>query len=234
MAKSLDLLLTLLPFEPECFAGSGLQADYVGHPLTETIGSFVPDPGFRQRFGFEPGDKVLSLFPGSRKQEVERNLPIMLKVAERLKKLDPKLKVTICSAHPSVQGDIPVSENYNLMRESHLALAKSGTVVLELALHKTPTVVPYAIKPLDVFIATKIFRISLPFYSMPNIILQKRVFPELFGPNLTEESLFQAASRLWQNEDERRACIAGCAELWDVLEKTNAFAIAAEKIKKLL
>ena len=83
------------------------------------------------------------------------------------------------------------------MKNSHLALATSGTVALELALHGTPTVVNVAIRPLDLFLAQKIFRIHLPFYSLPNIICSKQVFPELFGPNFTEEkSFFWAAARI--------------------------------------
>jgi len=234
MAKSLDLLLTLLPFEPACFEKTGLQTDYVGHPLTQVISHFTPDPSFRKRFGFTSSDKILSLFPGSREKEVQRNLPLMLKTAEKLQTKDPHLKIAICSAHPSIKGDIPVSENYNLMKNSHLALAKSGTVVLELALHKIPTVVPYAINPLDVFLATKVFQINLPFYSMPNIIMQKEVFPELFGPQLTEKSLNTHAENLWHNETRRKECVADCDQLWTILGDKSASKIAAEKILQQL
>jgi len=221
MEKSLDLLLTLLPFEPSCFKHTSLRAEYVGHPLTEPIGNFQPDSSFRKRFGFGESDKILALFPGSRKAEVERNLPLMLRTAEKID--DPQLRVV-------VSQDLPSEENYNLMRNAHLALAKSGTVTLELALHKTPTVVQYAIKPFDVFLATKVFRIDLPHYSLPNLILQKEVFPELFGPRLTEEAHAQAAKELWFEEDKRRAVIAGCEELWNALGNRPASQTVAERI----
>ena len=120
------------------------------------------------------------------------------------------------------------------MKNSHLALAKSGTVVLELALHKIPTVVPYAINPLDVFLATKVFQINLPFYSMPNIIMQKEVFPELFGPQLTEKSLNTHAENLWHNETRRKECVADCDQLWTILGDKSASKIAAEKILQQL
>jgi lipid-A-disaccharide synthase len=210
MAKNLDLLLTLFPFEPACFAGTGLKAEYVGHPLTEAVANYRGAAG---------SEKILALFPGSRKKEVERNLPIMRKVASRLQELDPELKIVISDAK---------KENYQLMRQAHLAIAKSGTVALELALHKTPTVVIYAIKPWDVWIATKVFRINLPYYSMPNILLQKEVFPELFGPNLTEEALYEHAKRLWFGD--RSSAKKDCDAIWSYLGNGRASAVAAKKI----
>ncbi len=234
MAKALDLLLTLLPFEPASFTSTGLQTDYVGHPLTRSISSFEKDPTFRERFGFSPEDKILGIFPGSRKQEIEKNLSIMLKTARLLQQEDPRLKIAICSPHPSIQGTIPASENYNLMSQCHLALAKSGTVILELALHKTPTVVAYAVKPLDVFIITKILKIILPFYSLPNIIRGREVFPELYGPKLTDASLYEEAHSLWFDEGRRERCLEGCEEVWDKLGNEPASQNAAEKILALV
>lgn len=234
MVKSLDQLLTIFPFEPACFAGTGLNVDYVGHPLIQKTLHFKPDEGFRARYGFNPEDKILALFPGSREIEVKRNLPVMIETAKKLQSKDNKLKVAICSGHPTLKGDIPTSDNYNLMRQCHMALAKSGTVALELALHKVPTVVSYAIKPLDQFLATKIFRINLPYYSMPNILLQREVFPELFGSQLTAEAHYKKAEQLWQDEKQRDDCRKQCEEIWAILGTKNASESAAEKIKSFL
>jgi lipid-A-disaccharide synthase len=225
MAKTLDLLLTILPFEPECFKETSLQVKYVGHPLVEPISNFRPDPTFRKRFGFQTKDKILALFPGSRKVEIERNLPLMLKTAHAIKDVD------LCLV---LSQNLPPEDQYDLMHNAHLAIAKSGTVVLELALHKTPTVVQYAIKPLDVFLATKIFQIKLPYYSIANLIVQKEVFPELFGPNLSEKALLQSATELWFQEEKRRAAISGCSELWDVLGTCPASRRAAESILEMI
>lgn len=221
MEKSLDLLLTLLPFEPACFKHTSLKAEYVGHPLVEPIAKFRPDPTFLERFGFAKTDKILALFPGSRAVEVERNLPLMLSAAKKIE--DPNLRII-------VSQDLPSEENYNLMHYAHMALAKSGTVSLELALHKTPTIVQYAIKPLDVFLATKVFRINLPYYSLPNLILEKEVFPELFGPHLTEEALAAEANAMWFNEKIRKDAIRSASELESVLGQGSASSIAAKRI----
>jgi lipid-A-disaccharide synthase len=246
MEKNLDQLLTILPFEPDCFKHTKLAVEYVGHPLTEAVKSFEPDSSFRSSYGLGEHDKVLALFPGSRSQEIERNLPLMLEVARKLQIQDPRLRLAISLSSEertkliyAIVGAtealfIPSVETYDLMHTAHLALAKSGTVTLELALHRTPTVVQYAIKPLDCFIAQKVFRISLAHYSLPNLIMQAQVFPELFGPNLTEEALWTEAKGLWFDEEKRAACKARCDEVWGKLGTGAASKLAAERVLERL
>lgn len=188
MARDLDLLLTHLPFEPACFQNTSLCVKYVGHPLTAAI------PATQT-----PRENILALFPGSRSKEIERNFPLQIAIANRLRAIDPSLQVLVSAAHPCLESPFPTTrDTYSLMSRARLALATSGTVSLELALHSTPTVVHFAIRPIDQFIAQKIFRINLPFYALPNLIAQERIFPELFGSQLTEETLFQEAEKMLQ------------------------------------
>ncbi len=217
MAQTLDLLLTFFPFEPQCFAHTPLPTHYVGHPLSSAVQNFQPKGQFL-------GQKILGIFPGSRKTEIERNLPIQLAVAKRLQQMDPSFKIVISNAQD------PIEQNYELMRASYLALATSGTVTLELALHNTPTIVSFAIRRLDCFIAQKIFRINLPFYCIANIVVNKQVFPEFFGPNFTEEALFLAARSLACDERLRKICQTGCGEVRQALGQTEAAKEAAIKI----
>ncbi len=223
MAKNLDLLLAIFPFEKSCFAHTKLPVQYIGHPLALPIANFKPSGKFQ--------GKILGLFPGSRKTEIDRNLPLQLKAARRLRELDPTLQIAISMTQFEI--DIPDAilvkpeDHYELMSSCHMAIATSGTVTLELALHGTPTVVNFAIKPLDCFIAQRIFRINLPFYAMPNIVVNKAVFPELFGPNLTEDALAFHTEKLWFNESARASCIEGCAEVRKSLGEKNAALEAA-------
>ncbi len=225
MAQNLDLLLAIFPFEKNCFAQTRLRVEYVGHPLALPIANFAPSGKFQ-------GKKILALFPGSRKTEIERNFPLQLRVAKRLRDLDPTLQIAISKTQ--FEFNVPNAllvepeDTYELMRASHLAIATSGTVTLELALHGTPTVVHFAIKPLDCFIAQKIFRIDLPFYCIANIIVQKLVFPELFGPNFTEGQLFFWAQKLWFEAKARENCIEGCREVRNSLGMKKAIKEAAE------
>jgi lipid-A-disaccharide synthase len=223
MAKNLDLLLTIFPFEKGCFSNTKLPVEYIGHPLTEAISNFVPTQKFK--------GKILGIFPGSRKHEIERNLPIQLRAAQKLQKQDPSLIIAISMTQfkIDVPGTIPVEpeDHYELMRASHLAIATSGTVTLELALHKTPTIVNFAIKPLDLFIAQKILRIDLPFFAMPNIVANELVFPELFGPHLTDQNLDTWAQKLWFDPAERKKCFNACEKVEKILGKKCASQAAA-------
>jgi len=227
MAQHLNLGLSILPFEPTCFRHTPLKMEYVGHPLTSAVSNHIANPHFLTKYGFSSSDKILALFPGSRQKEIERNLPLMLHAASELQKLDPTLRIAIS------QSTIAPSDTYDLMKHAHLALAKSGTVTLELALHKTPTVVQFAIKPIDVFLATKVFKINIPYYSLPNLILQEEAFPELFGPNLTSSTLLQKAEDLWFDEDKRTASKKSCDKLWNILGSQDASLCAAVKIVEL-
>lgn len=229
MAQSLDLLITLFPFEKQYFSKTELNVAYVGHPLT----SDIPDQAADRR------EKILAIFPGSRTSEIERNLKTQIHAAKKLTKIDPDIKTCISIPHPEhekrirdIIRDFPCSfvypnETYNLMKTAHLAIAKSGTVTLELALHKTPTIVNFAIRPLDVFLAQKIFRINLPFYCIVNIIASYEVFPEFFGPNLTPKALASAAASLWFNETKRIQCIESCQKVREMLLQNNASKTAA-------
>lgn len=187
MARHLDLLLCLLPFEPTHFPN--LDARYVGHPLT----AIIPPP--------PPTQPLIALFPGSRTAPIQRNFPLQLAAARAL-----QLPIAVSVASPqhlpllqSLAHSTPltyVADSRTLMQQATLAFATSGTVTLELALHNVPTVVTYAIKPFDQFLARRLFRINLPYYALPNLIAQQPLFPELFGSNLTLPNLLQAATAL--------------------------------------
>ncbi|MBI3508877.1 MAG: lipid-A-disaccharide synthase, partial [Chlamydiia bacterium] len=233
MEKTLDLLLTLLPFEPKCFSNT-FAVHYVGHPLVHKIGTFS-----YQEWG-NTEKKILALFPGSRSAEIARNLPLQLSAAKKLQQLDPSLEIAISLAHREREAQIrtycpdaqlvPPEHNYDLMRKAHMAIAKSGTVTLELALHRVPTVVIYAIQALDVWIARKIFRIDLPFYCIVNILGERRIFPELIGPQLTQPQLDFWAERLWFNREERALCERGCEQVRLLLGERHASQEASQKI----
>ncbi len=209
MARDLDLLLSLLPFEKGCFKETSLKVEYTGHPLAAEI-----------EMGRGGDGTLLSIFPGSREKEVARNLSIQLAVAKRLKGERPELKVAILVAKEELKPLIaahvdesvalyPREEKGALMAKSDFAIATSGTVVLELALHGVPTAVNYFISRFDEFLATKVFKINLPYYSLPNIIAGREIFPEFYGSNLTEEALYRGMRGVMEGdlplEDEVRA-----------------------------
>lgn len=195
MEQTLDKLFTLFPFEPKHFNQAKLDAKYIGHPLTHP-------QEVRERWESSFDQAFLAIFPGSRKKEIEMNLPIQLQAAEKR-----GIPFVVSCAHekllPSIERIVgqraeivPPKFAASLIDQCSFAIATSGTITLQLALADIPTVCTYGIKPLDVFIAQKIFRINLPFYCIVNILGDREVFPELFGPNLTEEALEHAVAKI--------------------------------------
>lgn len=198
MEQTLDLLLTILPFEPQYFDATKLKTLYVGNPLVEALEPTEEEPSWAPPHN----TPFLTIFPGSRETEITRNLPLQLAVAE-----ETKLPIAISCSHekffPLIQkisgNSFPIikpEHTKNLLKTTSFAIATSGTICLELALHNVPTVCSFAIRPLDQFIATKIFKINLPYYCIANIIANKEIFPEYFGSNLTFQSLLNGVQKI--------------------------------------
>ncbi len=241
MEKNLDLLLSIFPFESTLFSPP-FPIQYVGHPLVSRI-----EANQTTILPWALEKKVISLFPGSRKKEILLNFPVQLKALKSIlsenligavsvsqKTFLPLLQK--CIEEEGLKGVIklvPAEETYALMRSSYFAIAKSGTVTLELALHQVPTVVTYGIAPLDLFIAKNILRISLPFYCIVNILAQKEVFKELIGPSLTEKALLLEVQNLLTptyHEEKKNQC----TEILKILGKKKASREAARLTSKLV
>lgn len=242
MATYYDCLLSILPFEQKYFRGTPLHVEFVGHPLVSSI----------EQHSFKPievpsGKRLVSIFPGSRMKELNRNLPLLLKVANKLQQLYPDLYFALScgQAHflPLLQESVraygpkelvivDADRSYDLMKQSVLALAKSGTVTLELALHQVPTVVVYAISKLDLFIARDLLRIRLPYYALPNILKNEEVFPELFGPNFTEENLLARARHFIDDAKAYARCKEQCHDILIQLGSRDASHEAALTVLK--
>lgn len=238
MEQNLDLLLTIYPFEASYFQNTKLPVCYIGCPLVETIDSYSYDPEWRVKNNIPADAKIYSIFPGSRIEEIHRNLPKQL-AALKMLQLDSKSHIAISVKaerdfiHEMVQDInnvhlIPAQYTYELMKESQLALAKSGTVVLELALHGTPTVVTYELSWLNYLIARYILRLRLPYYSMPNILLGKELYPECIGKNISSETIYQNLKKIDREKIQKE-----CKELRQCLGSHRSNETAAQAIKSL-
>ncbi len=217
MAKYLDLLITIFPFEKKYFSHTSLDVEYIGHPLINLA---------NEKKNETIKKELIGIFPGSRLKEIKRNLPLQLKAAKKLLIDNKNLKFVISSTNDVLIKEIFENENldrknfqifsrdqnYSFMKKMKLAMATSGTINLELALLKVPTAVNFAIKPIDLFIARNLLKINLKHYCIVNIILNKRVFPELYGPNLSVNSLYESLSTLL-NENSKKDIASSLDEL---------------------
>ncbi len=239
LAKTLDLLLVIFPFETEVFKGTSLPVEYVGNPLTEELAEFAPDPNFRADHGFSPDSPILGIFPGSRKAEIKLNLPAQLATVEKLRAQFPHLEFGLSVANDTVApliGNPPgirlIGASDQLMHHSRAALATSGTVNLQLALHQTPTVVVYRPTWLNAILARLIFRINLPHYSIVNICAGKTLFPELIHTQVTPKNATHHLASLLTDGPTRTTCLEGCAALAQTLQTSNPSTHAARLITK--
>lgn len=234
MAKTLDLLLCIFPFEAELFTNTPLKALYVGNPTLEATENYYFKNDWKKELKIDPNHPILAIFPGSRQQEIEHNLPIQLAAAELLKKEFPSLEICVSNAC-SKYHNIPSRYTYELMKEAYVAISKCGTVCLELALFQTPTVVTYQISKWNYLIAKYLFKLDkLPFFSLPNILLKKSLFKELIYTYFTKESTYKEAKALFNLQEQAR-CKMMCQELKDQLQTTlPPSTLAAKAIFNLL
>ena len=129
---------------------------------------------------------------------------------------------------------VPKTFAYELMRDSRSAIAKSGTVTLELALHKRPTVVMYELSTLNYLIAKYLLRLKLPHFCISNILCNKTVFPELIKGGSTPQKLSDCLTALNRDTPFREECIASCQEIDQLFQNHHTSEQAAKAIKELL
>ncbi|VHO03888.1 lipid-A-disaccharide synthase [Candidatus Rhabdochlamydia sp. T3358] len=240
MEKHLDHLFTILPFESQIFRK--LPTQYVGHPLQSRIQSYK-----YQDLDLPKEKQIIALFPGSRPKEIERNLPIYLDACRHLCVNNPNLHIALSVAQPKFHSQIllvlqkknwdcpitfvPSSHSYELMQKTYIAIAKSGTVTLELALHLVPTVVTYGLSKLDLMIARDLLRIRLPFYCLVNILANEELFPELIGPYFTNASLLSHVYHLTENHTNYQK---KCKHILTLLGRANTAKEVSKQICLML
>jgi lipid-A-disaccharide synthase len=203
-----ERLLCLLPFEPEFFAGHGLPATFVGHPVLQSGADRGDAARFRATHGLAADAKVLVLMPGSRRSEVPRLLPVfgatLSLLAGRIPGLVPVLPVASAVAEtvrraaeswpirPVIVTE--VAEKHDAYAAASAALTKSGTSTLELALAGVPMAVTYRVNPLTAAIARRLIRVK--HVAMVNLLAGREVVPELLQQDCTPGRLAETVEHL--------------------------------------
>lgn len=252
MAATLDLLLTIYPFEADYFSDVPLPVSYVGNPLQEQLEAQRLNPGWREAVGLDAGAEFVALFPGSREGEIVRNLPTHVEAARALKESFPSLRFAVSCAHDKSKGLIagsleraglvagkdvavvPKEYTIEMMSECRTAIAKSGTVTLELALRQKPTVVTYQLTPLNKLIAKYVMRVDLPHYCIVNILGKQSIFPEFIDTKLPGNLIAEQLHQLHADGRRREECLAQCRSIQDLLGPRAASEEAAAAIGNLL
>ncbi|OWK70141.1 lipid-A-disaccharide synthase [Pedobacter sp. AJM] len=204
--KIVDHLFCILPFEVDFYREWGMEVDYVGNPLLDEIAQFSPDVNFSTKNNL--GDKIIALLPGSRKQEIERLLPVMLSVTENY----PEYTFAIAAA-PTFSDDyyhqfigtkkvrLLFNNTYNLLNVAHAAIVASGTATLETALFKVPQVVVYRGGAISIAIARMLVKIK--FISLVNLIVNKKIVTELIQEDCNSQKLNQELFQILDGEGRK-------------------------------
>ena len=208
-----DLMLTLLPFEARFYEEKGVPVRFVGHTLADAIPLQADRAAARAELGL-PDGPLVALMPGSRGGEVGRLGALFFDAAERLMALKPGIRFVLPCASPQRRAQIDtLLEGRNLPLtlldgQSHLALAAcdavliaSGTATLEALLYKRPMVVAYRLAPLTFWILKRM--VKSPYISLPNLLAQRLLVPELLQDDATPEALAQTVLPLIDGGEEQ-------------------------------
>lgn len=256
--RYVDKVLSILPFEVEWYAGKyDYHVDYVGNPTLDEITLFLSSltsekvDRWRASLGIA-GSKVVALLPGSRRQEIESNLPMMLRAAEAAKGdfcyviasapnmpkefYDKVIAGALGQDSFHMQSRIVLApcqgswSSFMLLHNAHAALVTSGTATLETAIMSVPQVVCYAMRCGKLVSYLRRFLLKVPYVSLVNLIVGREVVPELVAGELTQEALDKCFSSVLLDEECRIAQRRGYDELMRRLGQPGAPERAATQI----
>jgi lipid-A-disaccharide synthase len=246
LARRVDRLAVIFPFEVEVFAGSGLAVDFVGHPLVDrmaAVAARLDRAAACAALGLPPERPLLVLLPGSRRNEVRGVLPLHLAVAAALRRRVPGLALALALAPtltradvaPALGGvDVTVVEGraYEAMAAATVALAKPGTATLELCLLGTPFAVAGRAHPLSAAVMRRLVR--LPSWTLPNLLAGAPIVPEFLQEQAQPERVAAALAELLEGPAralQRRRLAAVAARLGPGGAADRAAAIAEEMLR---
>jgi lipid-A-disaccharide synthase len=236
MAKWLDLMLCIFPFEAVLYAKSGLRAVFVGHPMLENLAA--------SRIAAAREPDLVGLFPGSRAREVRKLLPIMIAVVRQLRAQRPGLRFEIAAASEALaemihhemraSGDslgeiaVVVGQAAATMQRSAVGLVASGTATLEAAFFRLPFVLVYKVATLT-YLAGKLL-IRVQHLGMPNVLANREIVPEFIQGRAQPTAIAQALMQLLDDPERRAQMIADFDEVIDGLGEGSANKSAADAI----
>ncbi len=240
MAEYLDLMLCIFPFEKPLYEASGLRAEFVGHPMLDSLAPL--------KTGIERRNDLVGLFPGSRDREVKRLFPPMLEAAQLLSARQPGLRFEASAANLRVAAwmrdhvaarqvdphfcPIGIGRFYSLAQAATAGMVCSGTATLEAAYFGLPMVITYKVTPIT-YVMGKLL-IKVPYLGMPNVLANREIAPELLQEAASPEALARVVGGLLEAPVRREAQQTAFAEVISALGAPGAGARAAKLVAETL
>jgi len=247
-----DKILAIFEEEAKFYSNKGGDVKFVGHPMLDFYKNIPSKEESFKRLGLIFEQKVLLLIPASRKQELKYILPTLLKAAKLLQEKDPSITVLIPSGlkefdeilnnllnEYGVSGRIILSNEVDdvkpyLFSAADLALAKSGTINMELALNSVPQIVGYKVSRFTAFFARYFLRFNVKYISPVNLLLNKMLIPEFIQEDFKAEKIFNAALNIIEDSAKKEEIMLGYKNLKDKLGKPGVTDRASKYILDLI
>lgn len=244
IARDVDRMLCILPFEEPWYRERGVAAHYVGSPVLDELPDPAPAEDFRRALGLDPTRPTLALLPGSRMTEIGRMLPTMIGAAERIARERPGLQIVVPVAPTIPREAIERAFSKSTLRPvlldgrapeavgaSHVAVVASGTATLEAGLMLRPLVVVYRMSPVTWTVGRVL--VKVPHVSLVNLLSKRGLVPELLQNDATPERVAEEVRRLWSGE-ARDEVVRGLEQLRTSLGQKGAARNAGARVLELL
>ena len=245
IARRVDRLALVFPFEPALYAGRLPGVEFVGHPLLDRVRATRGREETLRAHGLDPTRRTILLLPGSRLSEIDHLLPRLLE-AVRLLDASGRYQFPLALAHtlsrPAIEARLHEArarvvvieaDTYNLIGAADLALVSSGTATLECALLECPMVIVYRLGPISYGLGRLLVR-GVRYVGMPNIIAGRAVVPELLQGQATGPRIAAAAREMLEDPARRAAVIEGLREVRQRLGRGGAASRAAAIAREML
>lgn len=242
MRRNLDKLCYILPFEQDFYNKNNFpQAVYVGHPLLDAVSAF---PHSHISASVHLSKPIIALLPGSRRQEIGKVLPVMLRLTERhpeyqfviagMTLLGETFYQSIIDRQPHGNVSVVYNQTYQLLSEAFAAVVCSGTATLETALFNVPQVVGYIANPVSVAIARPLIRNRIKYISLVNLIADAPIVTELIQDDMNDERLEKEFQLITVDAQSRNTMLEGYSRVHALLGNSGASSRTAQEIIKTL
>jgi lipid-A-disaccharide synthase len=232
MARFIDLVLCIFPFEIDLYAASGLRTVFVGHPMIERLQ--------KQKVDTQRDPNLIGLFPGSRSREVRKIFPVMIQAARLLLQLNPALRFQVAAASEELAREmnkqvtdrhaiaIIVDQTATIMQRAFVGIVASGSATLEAAYFGMPSVLIYKVA-WPTYVAARLV-VNVDFLGMPNLLAGKEVVPEFIQHEAKPGAIVKAVRLLIEKSPARDRMISDFDAIISKLGGTGASERAAQTI----
>lgn len=243
MAEIVDRLMVIFPFEVDVFANKPIKVDFVGHPLVDQAKAALAEPPTELPWPIPEGTRI-ALLSGSRKQEIDRILPVMLEAAQKLHAADQLSSFIIASpskeiaehidklvdqsALDSHHATVITGQTREVLRQARAAMVASGTATIETALMGCPMIVVYKTAPMTYWFGKRLIRV--PYLGMVNIVASRALCPEFIQEQAEPSRMAAAMQELIADGEARSRVQTGLQEVAAALGEVDAAASAAAVI----